>query len=293
MSEETKTEITDDNKGSRIEKLSNYITELLQSIKELGNDTPKEVLDAVEGAAIVIKGAKKKHDQNADELAKKKQADAEQKEIAERDALSEKVREIFEAAMDAELKTLNLFSTGAVSEDPLVGTIPEWCSLKYVAEKKVIRDINERILKNTPYTLCKYFRRASNAISYPFRGYTPTEVEGDGILIVRKDKVSEYENCGFDGEKLFELSKKQFEDMSIQDCINVAKYTGAPRNTETFVHLLDHLVRLGAWHVCTCKKAKKTKNIKVKKEDIIKAYKALIDRLNAFEAQAADMEIVD
>ena len=290
MSEEAKTKPTEE---PRIEKLTNYITELLQSIKKLGNDTPKEILDAVEGAAKNIVIAKNENEQRIEELAKKNQDDAEKKEIAERDALGEKVREIFEAAMDAELKTLNLFSTGAVSEDPLTGTIPEWCSLKCVAEKKVIREINERILKNTPYTLCKYYRKASNAISYPFRGYTPTEVEGDGILLVRKDKVSEYDNCVFDGEKLFELSKKQFEDMSIQDCINVAKFTGAPRNTETFRHLLDHLVRLGAWHVCTCKKAKKAKTIKVKKVDIIKAYKALIDRITAFEAQSADMEIID
>jgi hypothetical protein len=105
--------------------------------------------------------------------------------------------------------------------------------------------------------------------------------------------VSTYENCGFDGERLFFLSQKKFEDMSIQDCINVAKFTGAPKNTETFVHLLDHLVRLGAWHVCTCKKVKTSKRLKVKKEDIIKAYKALIDRLTALEAQGADMEIVD
>ena len=60
MSEETKTKPTE---APRIEKLSNYITELLQSIKKLGNDTPKEVLDAVEGAAksIVIARPLVKH----------------------------------------------------------------------------------------------------------------------------------------------------------------------------------------------------------------------------------------
>lgn len=285
MSEETKTEITDDNKSSRIEKLSNCITDLLQSIKELGNDTPKEILDAVEGAAVVIKGAKKNHDQNIEYLEKRNQDDAEKKEIAERDALGEKVREIYEAAVQAELKVFDLMSGGKISE----------CSSTraYIAEKKVISDINERVLKNTPYVLCKYYRSASNVITHPFRGCTPTEIDGYGILLVRKDQVSTYENCGFDGESLFFLSQKKFEDMSIQDCINVAKFTGAPRNTETFRHLLDHLVRLGAWHVCTCKKAKKAKTIKVKKADIIKAYKALIDRITAFEAQSADMEIID
>lgn len=282
MSEETKTKPTEE---SRIEELSSVMTDQLKSIKELGKDTPKGILEAAEGAIKSIGIAKDKHQKYTEAWAKKNQDDAEKKEIAERDELAEKVREIFEAAMQAELKVFDLMSGGKISE----------CSSTraYIAEKRVIQDINERILKNTPYTLCKYFRKAANVITHPFRGCTPTEIDGDGIILVRKDKVSAYENGGFDGESLFFLSQKKFEDMSIQDCINVAKYTGAPKNTETFRHLLDHLVRLGAWHVCTCKKAKKTKNIKVKKADIIKAYKALVDRIAAFEAQSADMEIVD
>lgn len=281
MSEETKKETT------RIEELTSYITDLLQSIKELGNDIPKDLLDAVEGAVKDIVIAKNENEQYVKALEKKKQDDAEKKEISERDALGEKVREIFEAAMQAELKVFDLMTGGKVSE----GSASRIC----IAEKRVIQNINERVLKNTPYVLCKYFRRASNAISYPFRGYTPTEVDGDGIILVRKDKVSTYENCGFDGEKLFELSKKQFEDMSVQDCINVAKYTGAPRNTETFIHLLDHLVRLGAWHVRTCKKSKKAKHDKVKKADIIKAYKDLVDRMTVAASPmiTTGMEVVD
>jgi hypothetical protein len=282
MSEENKTKPTEE---PRIEMLSNCITELLQSIKKLGNDTPKTILDTVEDAVKNIGAAKDWYQKLSEESEKKNQDDAEKKEIAERDALCEKVREIFESAIDAELKVFDLMTGGKISEGS--------SSRVYIAEKRVIQDINERVLKNTPYTLCKYFRRSSNVISYPFHGCTPTEVEGDGIILARKDKVSEYENRGFDGESLFFLSQKKFEDMSIQDCINVAKYTGAPSNTETFVHLLDHLVRLGAWHVCTCKKAKTSKRLKVKKEDIIQAYKALIDRMTAFEAQSADMEIVD
>ena len=281
MSEETKP-----TEEPRIEKLTNYITELLQSIKKLGNDTPKEILDAVEGAAKNIVIAKNENEQRIEELEKQKQADDEKKEIDERDALGEKVREIFEAAMQAELKVVDLMTGGKISKDS--------ASMVYIAKKRVIQNINERVLKNTPYVLCKYFRKAQNEITHPFRGNTPTEIEGDGIILVRKDKVSEYENRGFDGEKLSQLSAPDHV-MSVQDCINVAKYTGAPRNTETFVHLLDHLVRLGAWHVCTCKKARKTKNIKVKKADIIKAYKDLVDRMTvaASPMVTTDMEVVD
>ena len=287
MSEENKQEITDDNKGSRIEKLSNYITELLQSIKELGNDTPKEILDAVEGAAKNIVIAKNENEQRIEELKKQNQDDAEKKEQSEKDALCEKVLEIFEAAMEAELKTFDLLSKGTVAKGSQ--------SRIYIAEKKVISDINDRILKDTPYVLCKYFRKVSTLLTHPFRGASPAQIDGGGIMLARKDKVHLYENCGFDCEKLFELSHKQFEDMSIQDCINVAKFTGAPRNTETFTHLIDHLYRLGAWHVCTCKKSKNSKPSKVKKEDIIKAYKDLVDRMTALKSPLIEkgVEIVD
>ena len=281
MSEETKKEIT------RIEELSSCITAQLQSIKELGNDTPKEILEAVEDAIKRIGVAKDEHQKYTEALEKKQQADDKNREIAERDALGKKVLEIFEAAMQAELKVFDLMTGGKITEGS--------ASRVYIAEKKVIKDINERILKNTPYVLCKYFRKVATAISYPFHGASPAQVDGEGVMLARKDKVSLYVNCGFDDEMLYELSRKKFEDMSIQDCINVAKYTGAPRNTETFVHLIDHLYRLGAWHVCTCKKVKTSKPSKVKKVDIIKAYKDLVDRMTVAKSTliANGVEIVD
>lgn len=291
MSDEAKTKPTEE---PRIEKLSNYITELLQSIKELGNDIPKDLLDAVEGAAKNIVIAKNENEQRIEELEKKKQAeaekqrsDAEKKEISERDALGEKVREIFEAAMTAEIKISALFD---------IGDDPECASArKYIVEKRVIEGINERVLKNTPYILCKYFRKTANAITHPFKGFTPTEVDGEGIMLVRKDKVSEYENSWFDDEKMMDLAQKKLEDMTVQDCINVAKYTGAPRNTSSFIHLLDHLVRLGAWRVNACKKPKISKGLKVTKASIIKAYKDLVDRLNVDKSMmiTTGMEIID
>lgn len=284
MSEENKTKPTEE---PRIEKLSNYITELLQSIKKLGNDTPKEILDAVEGAAKNIVIAKNENEKYIEALEKKQQADDKNREIAERDALGKKVLEIFEAAMQAELKVFDLMTGGKITEGS--------ASRVYIAEKKVIKDINERVLKNTPYVLCKYFRKVSTAISYPFHGASPAQVDGEGVMLARKDKVSLYVNCGFDAEMLYELSQKKLEDMSIQDCINVAKYTGAPRNTETFIHLLDHLVRLGAWQVNTCKKTKTSKPSKVKKSDIIKAYKDLVDRITVAKSPmvANGVEIMD
>lgn len=287
MSEETKVEITDDNKGSRIEKLSVYITDLLQSIKKLGSNIPKDLLDAVEGAVKNIVIAKNENERYIEAVEKKKQADAEKKEITERDALGEKVREIFETAMTVELKISNLFDIG---DDPECVR-----SRKYIAEKKIIQDINERVLKNSPYILCKYFRKTANAITHPFHGFTPIEVDREGVMLVRKDKVSEYENGWFDDEKMMDLAQKKLEDMTVQDCINVAKYTGAPRNTESFTHLLDHLVRLGAWHVSTCKKTKTSKGIKVKKTDIIKAYKDLVDRINVDKSLMITqrMEVID
>jgi hypothetical protein len=114
-------------------------------------------------------------------------------------------------------------------------------------------------------------------------------------MLVRKDKVSEYENYWFDDEKMMELAQKKLEDMTVQDCINVAKYTGAPRNTESFTHLLDHLVRLGAWKVNVCKKPKFSKGLKVKKDAIIKAYKDLVDRLNVDKSLmiTTGMEVID
>ena len=284
MSEETKTAMAE---TSRIEKLSNYITELLQSIKGLGNDIPKDLLDAVEGAAKNIVIAKNENERYVEALEKEKRADAEKKEISERDALGEKVREIFEAAMTAELKISNLFDIG---DDPECAR-----SRKYIAEKKIIQDINERVLKNTPYILCKYFRKTANVITHPFKGFTPTEVDNEGIMLVRKDKVSEYENLWFDDEKMMDLAQKKLEDMTVQDCINVAKYTGAPRNTESFIHLLDHLVRIGAWQVNIYKKTKTSKGLKVKKADIIKAYKDLVDRLNVDKSMmiTTGMEVID
>lgn len=284
MSDEAKTNPTEE---PRIEKLSNYITELLQSIKELGNDIPKDLLDVVEGAAKNIVIAKNENEQRIKESKKKQQVSAEEKEASEKDKLCGKVLEIFESAMEAELKTFDLLNKGAVSE----GSQSRTC----IAERKVIQDINERILKDTPYVLCKYFREISTLITYPFRGGAPVGIDGKGIMLARKDKVHMYVNYGFDAESLHELAKKKCEDLSVQDCINVAKYTGAPENTETLTHLLDHLARLGVLRVGTCKKTKTSKPIKVKKADIIKVYKELIDRMTAVKSRLIenDVEIVD
>lgn len=264
---------------TKLDILQSSLARLLNRLNDLGDRTPADVVEGlskiVEATHLTISERERDLKQAAaDKIAAQDKKEAEDKE---RNALAEKVTKMFKALVNSELVCL---------ED---ADICE-CEKNALAEKIAIDRINSTVLKNNEYILCKYMDSTQHNILYPEKAIIPPEVTGSGVMIVKRSKLPEYINEAFNGATLMQLAEKDHKEFSIQDCINIAKFTGAPDNIQTFQQLLDHLIRLGAFHICTCKKSKTTKPSKVKKEEIFKAYKDLADRMTKIECTKLEVE---
>jgi hypothetical protein len=275
---------------NKVDNLSSNLARLINRLHALGNDAPEDVvegLDKLIDATLTtidarerdLKAAAEEKEKALKQAAKDKLEAQEKKEAEDkaRNALAEKLTKMFNALVTSELTCL---------ED---ANICE-CEKRSLAEKLAIDRINSTVLKNNQYILCKYVDSTQHNILYPEKAIIPAEITGDGVMIVMRSKLPEYINEAFNGAKLIQLAEKDHTDFSIQDCINIAIFTGAPDNIKTFQQLLDHLIRLGAFHICTCKQSKKSKPSKIKKEEIFKAYKCLADRMTKIECTELEVE---
>lgn len=264
---------------TKIDILQSGLARLINRLNDLGDNTPADVVEGlskiVEATHLTISERERDLKQAAaDKLAAQDKKEADDKA---RNALAEKLTKMFNALVTSELVCL---------EDS------EVCehARQSLAEKVAIDRINSTVLKDNEYILCKYMDSTQHNILYPKNAVIPAEITGGGVMIVKRSKLPEYINVAFNIAELMQLAEKDHTDFSVQDCINIAKFTGAPDNIQTFQQLLDHLIRLGAFHVCTCKKAKKSKPSKIKKEDIFKAYKDLAARMTKIECTELEVE---
>lgn len=264
---------------TKLDILQSNLSRLINRLHDLGDNTPADVVEGlskiVEATHLTISDRERDLKKAAaDKLEAQGKKEAEDKA---RNALAEKLTKMFNALVTAELACLE-YAEGCE------------CEKRSRAEKAAIDRINSTVLKNNQYILCKYVDSTQHNILYPEKAIIPAEITGDGVMIVMRSKLPEYINEAFNGAKLIQLAEKDHTDFSIQDCINIAIFTGAPDNIKTFQQLLDHLIRLGAFHICTCKQSKKSKPSKVKKEDIFKAYKNLADRMTKIECTELEVE---
>jgi hypothetical protein len=264
---------------NKLDILQNSLARLINRLHDLGDKIPDDVVEGlnkiVEATHLTISEKERALKQaDVDKHAAQEKKEAEDKA---RNALAEKLTKMFRALAKAELTCL---------ED---ADICE-CEKRSLAEKLAIDRINSTVLKNNQYILCKYVDSTQHNILYPEKAIIPAEITGDGVMIVMRSKLPEYINVAFNGANLIQLAEKEYTEFSIQDCVNIAKFTGAPDNIKTFQQLLDHLIRLGAFHICTCKQSKKSKPSKVKKEEIFKAYKCLADRMTKIECTELEVE---